>query len=231
MAENTYVSQHPLPPLRLYKDGALKSEPPQPPKDETYAMFGTTYSMEERLPSLEEAGRKVLYDPQKKRTEELKRLNKLLLHTFLGLVQSLCSEPDPDAYREKVEEVEEILLNMHHLINTLRPDQAHQNIMRLLEKLAKLRREATATLRQALEDSQKVLDNARTMLQTSAENNFTAIDPATFTSTIAALHQKDNDKDKETNEKAMLAEAKQIRMEEEDALVKEELERIGQDSM
>jgi len=69
----------------------------------------------------------------------------------------------------QVDEIEEILMNMHHLINTLRPDQAHQNILRLLEKLATLRREATSTLQQSLEASQKVLDNARVMLQTSAE--------------------------------------------------------------
>jgi len=105
MAESTFVSQYPLPPKKLYKDGALQSEPPKPPAEgDTYAMFGTSYSTEEKLPSLEEAGRKVLYDAGKKRTEELKRLNKLLLQTFLSLVQTLCTEPDPEAYRAKVRE-------------------------------------------------------------------------------------------------------------------------------
>mmetsp|Transcript_4848 Transcript_4848/g.14618 ORF Transcript_4848/g.14618 Transcript_4848/m.14618 type:complete len:233 (+) Transcript_4848:85-783(+) len=232
MAESTFVSQYPLPPKKLYKDGALQSEPPKPPAEgDTYAMFGTSYSTEEKLPSLEEAGRKVLYDAGKKRTEELKRLNKLLLQTFLSLVQTLCTEPDPEAYRAKVDEIEEILMNMHHLINTLRPDQAHQNILRLLEKLATLRREATSTLQQSLEASQKVLDNARVMLQTSAESETVTFDPAAFTSTIAVLHQKDSDKDKQASETATALEARSKRLEEEQNIMKEELERIAQESM
>ncbi|KAJ8906238.1 hypothetical protein NDN08_002732 [Rhodosorus marinus] len=175
MADNEFVSQWPAPPAMFYRDGVSEKVPPKAPaRGVTYSMFGDVYTTEDKLPNLEESGRKVLYDPNEKRTVELRKLNKMLLNKFLRLVQSLCSDPNTEAYRTEVEDIENLLINMHHLANTLRTDQAHQNVKRQIEKQTELRSKALADLDKAFDQARGVLRSARNMLQESSEMSIDA---------------------------------------------------------
>uniref|UniRef100_A0A7S3E8B0 Mediator of RNA polymerase II transcription subunit 7 n=2 Tax=Rhodosorus marinus TaxID=101924 RepID=A0A7S3E8B0_9RHOD len=201
MADNEFVSQWPAPPAMFFRDGVADKVPPKAPaQGGTYSMFGDVYTTEDKLPSLEESGRKVLYDPKEKyalptnlqrsgwertnqdysnrflhrRTVELRKLNKMLLNKFLKLVQSLCSNPNTEAYRTEVEEIENVLINMHHLANTLRTDQAHQTVKRQIERQTELRSKALSDLDKAFDEARGVLRSARNMLQESSDMSIDA---------------------------------------------------------
>jgi len=105
---------------------------------------------------------------------ELRKLNKMLLNKFLKLVQSLCSNPNTEAYRTEVEEIENVLINMHHLANTLRTDQAHQTVKRQIERQTELRSKALSDLDKAFDEARGVLRSARNMLQESSDMSIDA---------------------------------------------------------
>ena len=98
-------------------------EPPTPPRDdEDYFIFGQKWSSKMSLPSLEESGCQQLYkgtsfDPR----EELSRLNRSALVTFLDLIQRLVEKPSQAD--QLVDHLRIILINMHHIINEYRPHQ------------------------------------------------------------------------------------------------------------
>mmetsp|Transcript_821 Transcript_821/g.1763 ORF Transcript_821/g.1763 Transcript_821/m.1763 type:complete len:136 (-) Transcript_821:1224-1631(-) len=127
------VSRYPKPPVQFYK-GLRREEAPAPPRPPThgehYSMFGSVYTTEDSLPSLEASQREVLYSESKPRTEELLRLNELLLMKFLEFLNELCGESTDRGYQPLADEIETVLINMHHLVNTFRLDQARIDVLK-----------------------------------------------------------------------------------------------------
>jgi hypothetical protein len=157
------VSQFPEPPVSLYsaleRDGATAPVPPAPPgAEESYEMFGRTYSTTDRLPSLPESGRPCLYDETKPVSEELRRLNHALLSLFSSLVATLSTPGGEPG--DIVGRIEDIFINMHHLLNMMRPAQAVQDIRRLLSRQAESRRKAAQKMNKAITVADDLIANA-----------------------------------------------------------------------
>jgi MED7 protein len=161
------VSQFPEPPVSLYfaseRDGVTTPVPPAPPgAEESYEMFGRTYSTTDRLPSLPESGRPCLYDETKPVSEELRRLNHALLSLFSSLVATLSTPGGEPG--DIVGRIEDIFINLHHLLNIMRPAQAVQDIRRLLSRQAESRRKAAQKLNEAITAADDLIANAAVAL-------------------------------------------------------------------
>jgi len=175
---------HPPPFYKLYqffgkvKDGCVEVDsnqpleetflydPPKPPKpvEGTYLMFGKVYGTEDRLPTLEEEGRTQLY--QKDNTDhiyELKKLNRSLVTKFLELVDFLTN--NPSEFRSKVEDLELLFVNMHHLINSYRPNQARQILITMMEEQIKRRQETMTTIDNSITQLKEVYDSVIKVLE------------------------------------------------------------------
>lgn len=165
--EAQVVSQFPLPPRQYISSFAQEdAAPPVPPDcphpDSSYAMFGRVYSTTDRLPTLTEAGRVCLYDEALPPTEELRRLNSRLLALFYSLLATLATPAAPHA--PVVARIEDVLINMHHLLNTLRPAQAAVDLASILREQEKKRKETTAQLAEASKQAAKDIATAAKLL-------------------------------------------------------------------
>lgn len=127
-------------------------------------MFGRVYSTEDRLPSLEEAGRKRLYDAAAPPCAELRRMNKELLTLFMQLVKDLCQPLPPDAPEQPhlalVQEIEDTFVNMQHLINVMRPAQAAMDLKTILDRQTVARKEMTEKLNESVKRSWELIGDA-----------------------------------------------------------------------
>lgn len=119
-----------------YKEApAAESElaPPPLPSQPTYRNFGAIWNVSERLPSLADSGIEQLYTSGCEHSAstlvpELKRLLYDGLRTFLELLQRLAESPEE--FPEKVERLRTLFINMHHLLNTYRPVQSKESLIR-----------------------------------------------------------------------------------------------------
>ena len=137
-------------------------------------MFGREYTTDDTLPTLEASGRKRLYDPEVSPCRELSRLNKLLLSSFLDLVNRLC-EPLPadssdNPHLDVISNIEDIFVNMQHLINTMRPMQAASDIRSLLDRQTKQRKETTESLQEAHRKAWELIKQAARRLDEPSVN-------------------------------------------------------------
>lgn len=159
------VSQFPYPPRRYYHNCATdRPTPPPPPPQGTaaaYRMFGAEYTTQDAPPSLEDAGRRRLYDASKPATEELGRLNAQLLDLFMRLVQSLCRAPvEQGADDTLVSHIEDVFVNMQYLINLMRPTQAAMDLKMLLDRQTESRKQMTLKLRESVTKSWDLVSEA-----------------------------------------------------------------------
>lgn len=131
-------------------------------------MFGRIYTTEDRMPSLEESGRKRLYDPSLAPCAELRRLNKELLRLFMKLVRDLCEPLPPDApeqpHLDLVKEIEDTFVNMQHLVNVMRPAQAALDLKTILGRQTAARKEMTEKLNESIKKSWELIGDAATKL-------------------------------------------------------------------
>lgn len=190
------VSQYPLPPVRYYRNfNAVDPAPPPPPpsSDQTYHMFGGEYSVEDNLPTLEEAGRKSLYDSSAPPCQELKRLNKQLLEQFLQLVSNLCEPLPPDApedpHKDTIVAIEDIFVNMQHLINTMRPAQAAIDLKILLDRQTESRKHMVEQLKDSVNKAWELIGEAAGKL---SEGSVDVSDEAKGTDEDAMRETDDN---------------------------------------
>eukprot|EP00177_Eucheuma_denticulatum_P005206 GFKZ01009485.1.p1 GENE.GFKZ01009485.1~~GFKZ01009485.1.p1 ORF type:complete len:237 (+),score=38.21 GFKZ01009485.1:151-861(+) len=161
------VSQFPPPPRRYYQSYATQRHPPPPPvpgPNESYQMFGCDYTTEDTLPSIEDAGRKRLYNPTAPPCQELRRMNKELLDLFMQLVKALCHPlpPDapPDAHQDMVRAIEDTFINMQHLINVMRPAQAAMDLKTMLDRQTSTRKEMTEKLKDSVKRAWDLIGEA-----------------------------------------------------------------------
>ncbi len=138
---NATTSTYPLPPSRYYGS----TTPPRPPTS-TYSLFGQVYSVHDTAPSLTAHGRPVLYSSDETAQVALRRLNRRLLSLFVACVRSL-SDVDSNDTNELVTGIEHVLVNMHHIVNLLRPTYARADVLAILKRQTETRRKAAAQLR------------------------------------------------------------------------------------
>jgi len=162
----TQVSAMPLPPMQYVKmfseDNRVRGfpQPPPPlPPNEQYRMFGQPFAPAEDqiISSLESNGLRRLYSNKDlDRKKELKKLNQSILVNFLDLLDLLIKAPDSPKRDEKIEDLNLLFINMHHLVNEFRPHQARETLRVMLHVQRKRREQVALRFRDHLD---KVQDN------------------------------------------------------------------------
>lgn len=153
--------------------------PPPVPADGRYRAFGSVWHVKDELPDLASMGMTQLYrgssegaaSSYQDKIRELHRLLRSLLLNFLELTGVLSV--NPDRFAEKVEHIQTILVNIHHLLNEYRPHQSRESLIMLLEEQLEHKRgeiqhieqvcsEVRAKLQKMLEttDTSSVAENA-----------------------------------------------------------------------
>jgi len=176
------VAQFPPPPFyfKLYRDvkesaengEETEYEPPLPPKpiEGTYTMFGAVYGTEDVIPTLEQEGRAQLYPSgDANHIEQLNKLHISLMIKFLELLDYLVNEPSE--YKSKVEDIELIMVNMYHLLNTYRPHQARQTLIAMMEEQIERRNKFIGVLQERTKEVDLSLESCLSSLKSSQEGS------------------------------------------------------------
>uniref|UniRef100_A0A0B6ZA84 Mediator of RNA polymerase II transcription subunit 7 n=1 Tax=Arion vulgaris TaxID=1028688 RepID=A0A0B6ZA84_9EUPU len=140
MSENQGVSAFPMPPMQYvnnYTDDNMKrgkAPLPPPPMQDSYSMFGAHFPTDDAIiRPLEASGCRRLYPHNYDHKRELKKLNHSILVNFLDLLDVLIRAPESPKRTEKLEDINLLFINMHHLINEFRPHQARETLRVMLE--------------------------------------------------------------------------------------------------
>ncbi|KAF4767049.1 hypothetical protein HAV15_009975 [Penicillium sp. str.  len=119
--------------------------PPDIPEGQ-YSVFGELQTMSTTLPSLQEQGIEQLYpEPPAAGTEQnsqpspplnhayyLLKISKSLLLNFLEFTGILSVSPEQ--FESKVEDLRNLFINAHHLLNLYRPHQARESLIMMMEE-------------------------------------------------------------------------------------------------
>lgn len=122
----------------------LRPPPPPPASAEYYTTFGQKQVIDPTKPS-SLPREQLLFDPDDPNINHavlLTRLTKSLLLNFLELTSILSL--DPTKHAEKMEDIRQLVLNIHVVINMYRPHQARESVKEMLEEV--------------LEDGQREID-------------------------------------------------------------------------
>lgn len=84
-----------------------------------------------------------LYPQNFDHRRELKKLNHSILVNFLDLLDILIKCPDSTKRTDKIEDINILFINMHHLINEFRPHQARETVRVMLEMQKRQRHQVT----------------------------------------------------------------------------------------
>ena len=142
--------------IALYTDENVANgtapEPPKPIVDGSYTCFGQTIVNEESIiRPLESQGIRRLYPRDFDHKKELKKMNHSILVNFLDLIDILVKCPDTARRDDKIADVQMLFVQMHHLINELRPHQARETIRSLLHNQKRSRLETTIKMKAHIE--------------------------------------------------------------------------------
>ncbi|KAI3826364.1 hypothetical protein L1987_00411 [Smallanthus sonchifolius] len=161
MATATYPP--PPPYYRQYKDyeqDPTSAPEPPPPIQGTYLLYGSTYTTDDVLPSLEDQGVRQLYPkgPNVDFKKELRSLNREMQLHILELADVLIERPSQ--YARRVEDISLLFKNLHHLLNSLRPHQARSTLIHILELQIQRRKQAVEDIKRRREEAQRLLKEA-----------------------------------------------------------------------
>ncbi|KAK8096538.1 MED7-domain-containing protein [Apiospora kogelbergensis] len=143
-------------------------QPPLPPAEGAWRVFGDPYRLVQPLPKLEEGGeiRPVVTngglasaaedDKHFDRATVLKRIAKSLLLNFLELT-GILSQNAMDA-SEKVKDIRDLFYNFHHLINEYRPHQARESLIAMMQAQLDRTRAETTAIRDSKEKVERLLE-------------------------------------------------------------------------
>lgn len=118
--------------------------PPDIPTSGQYSVFGESQNLSTALPSLKEQGIEQLYpsfpetgDPSKptkplNHAYYLLKISKSLLLNFLEFVGILSVSPEQ--FQVKLEDLRNLFINAHHLLNLYRPHQARESLILMMEE-------------------------------------------------------------------------------------------------
>ncbi|KAL4924193.1 mediator complex subunit MED7 [Aspergillus undulatus] len=160
--------------------------PPEIPSEQ-YSVFGEVQNLSTALPSLEEQGITQLYPSSPKpgangetaaqpaqplnHAYYLLKISKSLLLNFLEFVGILSVAPDQ--FEPKIEDIRNLFINAHHLLNLYRPHQARESLIMMMEEqlsrtkeeiqqMDKLKEELNAVLNQLAAEGADVGSTVRT---------------------------------------------------------------------
>ncbi|PLB47710.1 mediator of RNA polymerase II transcription subunit 7 [Aspergillus steynii IBT 23096] len=119
--------------------------PPEIPTTGQYSVFGELQNLSTTLPPLKDQGIEQLY-PEPSSADDrqgsqprplnhahyLLRISKSLLLNFLEFVGILSV--DPEQFQPKVEDLRNLFINAHHLLNLYRPHQARESLILMMEE-------------------------------------------------------------------------------------------------
>lgn len=115
-------------------------------------MFGVSMMNDEAIiRPLESQGIKRLYAKDSDHKKELKKMNASILINFLDLIDVLVKCPDTNKREEKCSDIAMLFVQMHHLINELRPHQARETIRVTLQCQKKQRAEIIKKLNKQID--------------------------------------------------------------------------------
>ncbi|KKA28784.1 hypothetical protein TD95_002864 [Thielaviopsis punctulata] len=129
-------------------------QPPAEPENGEWRLFGDKYTLDDRLPSLEDQGIDRLVPLHEDtngnkdvkhfdRAFELRRLSKSVLLNFLELMGHMSL--DPHLAEDKINDIRTLFINFHHMLNEYRPHQAREQAISLMQdRLDKIRADTTA---------------------------------------------------------------------------------------
>ncbi len=104
-------------------------------------------------------------------TKELKKLNHSLLYNFLELLDTVIKNPRGYTFREKIEDLELLFVNMHHLLNSFRPHQAREALISIMQGQLKKRNAVLDDAKSSFAKVNEFLDKANQILQESTNNS------------------------------------------------------------
>ncbi|GAD97593.1 mediator of RNA polymerase II transcription subunit 7 [Paecilomyces variotii No. 5] len=178
--------------------------PPQVPGNGHYSVFGELQSLSTTLPSLKEQGIEQLY-PSPPATEAddeqsqlrparplnhayyLLKISKSLLLNFLEFIGILSVAPEQ--FEPKLEDMRNLFVNAHHLLNLYRPHQARESLILMME-------EQLHKTKEEIEEIDQVKTKVETILQ-QLKNEGNDADTASRSS------RNRSEADKELNKKAV----------------------------
>lgn len=113
----------------------LRPPPPPPTSAEHYTTFGQKQVLDPTKPSSLPTDQLLFNpdDPEINLAALLSRLTKSLLLNFLELTSVLSL--DPTKHEEKMEDIRQLLVNCHVVINMYRPHQARESVKEMLETM------------------------------------------------------------------------------------------------
>ncbi|KAI2617761.1 MED7-domain-containing protein [Hypoxylon sp. NC1633] len=140
-------------------------QPPVEPADGVWRVFGDTYRLKDELPRLEDMGiRRLFPNPEERDTNGqhldrvliLKRLAKSLLLNFLEFVGLLSI--NVEAGEEKLNDIRDLFINFHHLINEYRPHQARESLISMMQAQLDRTRAETNAIRDAKDKAERIME-------------------------------------------------------------------------
>ncbi|KAJ5780108.1 Mediator complex subunit Med7 [Penicillium paradoxum] len=141
--------------------------PPNIP-DGQYSVFGELQTLSTALPSLQEQGIEQLYpepstaddssqpSPPLNHAYYLLKISKSLLLNFLEFVGVLSVSPEQ--FESKVEDLRNLFINAHHLLNLYRPHQARESLIMMMEEQLKHSREEMNQMDKVKAEVESVLE-------------------------------------------------------------------------
>ncbi|KAI1760031.1 MED7-domain-containing protein [Hypoxylon sp. FL1150] len=145
--------------------GLRDLQPPLEPANGEWKVFGDTYRIEDELPRLEDMQIRRLFPNPEDRDRDgkhfdraliLKRLAKSLLLNFLELMGLLAI--NPGAAEGKVNDMRDMLINFHHLINEYRPHQARESLISMMQAQLDRTRAETNAIRDAKDKAERTME-------------------------------------------------------------------------
>ncbi|KIY51232.1 hypothetical protein FISHEDRAFT_56766 [Fistulina hepatica ATCC 64428] len=160
-----------------------------------YQVFGDTWFVKERVPSLEDLGGHQLYpkDPSRDRRPALKAILRSLLVSYSNLTSALLAPPPtnsstaPPEWQTHVEWINVLSQNLMAAANDLRPVQARNNLELMMTRQLQLRREETKTMQ---EKCDAIESRVRQLRQSIADrmNGENIVDTETLPPATATVH-------------------------------------------
>jgi len=111
----------------------IAPKPPPPIKGE-YTMFGVKYNVDDVIiRPLESQNMERLYPKQYDKRKELKKITASIICSFIDLVNILVQCPNDKSRQEKLNDIQLLFINLHHVINEFRPHQARETLKVMMD--------------------------------------------------------------------------------------------------